>query len=137
MLRKPRQSGTLDYLMGSARSNNDCGIVRPRLRGNQIDSELEFSRLIDREITGFAAFQNAVELDPQLAKNLGLIRPVTPESAFPRGFRKKSDRVNGRSSQFAQPSHLLGLNAHTDRNLRAGLALPPLQDIRRASRSGH
>jgi hypothetical protein len=63
--------------MGSARSNNDCGIVRPRLRGNQIDSELEFSRLCDREVTGFGAFQNAVQLARKLAKNLGLLRPVT------------------------------------------------------------
>jgi len=57
------------------------------------------------EVTGFGAFQNAVELDSQLAKNLGLLRPVTPESAFPRGFRKKSDRVNGR---FSLGDHVAG-----------------------------
>ena len=63
-----------------------------RFGGNQIDPQLEFSRLFDGEITRLGAFQNAVELDTHLAKNLGIRRSVTHESALPRGFRPLIDR---------------------------------------------
>src|SRR6516162_10569216 len=61
-------------------------------RGSQVDYQLEFGRLMDRQLRGLGPLQNLRGIDAVLAVTLGDAHTVTQESARDRIFTKLVDR---------------------------------------------
>jgi hypothetical protein len=65
----------------SARCRSDGGIVRPiALAGLQVDHQLEPRGLLDGEIGGFGAFENAIDVDRGAADLLAKVRSAGHEA---------------------------------------------------------
>src|SRR5215813_11761230 len=84
----------LDHLDGAG---EDCGRdgEAERLRGLQVDHELEPGRLLDREVGGLGALEDLVYEAGSLAVQLSEVRPKRYEAARVHVFTKS---VNGRQS---------------------------------------
>ena len=69
-----------DDLVGDAK---DVGRHREgdRLRGLQVDHQLELGRLDDRKISGLLAFENAAHIDSGLPEIVDLIASIADEPA--------------------------------------------------------
>src|SRR5215467_7937393 len=61
-------------------------------RGSQVDYQLEFGRLMDRQLRGAGALENSRGVDAVLAVTLGDAHTVAQQSASDRIFAKLVDR---------------------------------------------
>jgi hypothetical protein len=83
-------------MTSSARARIDRGDGQAeRLRGLEIDDQLEPGRLFDRQIGGFGARQNPTDIDPDPAKHDGEAGSIADQPAGRGEFAPLIDRRNG------------------------------------------
>src|SRR6266853_2096978 len=79
-----------------------------RLRGLQVDEQLELRRLLHRQVGGLGTLQDLVHIDGSAAADVERAWPVGYEAA---GLHKRPDVVHGRqvarSRKFDEPSAVL------------------------------
>ena len=63
-----------------------------RLGGLQIDHEIEFGRLHDRQVGGFFAFEDATDIGSGVLVALGDVGPIADQPSGDRVFAKLIDR---------------------------------------------
>src|SRR5262249_41505232 len=73
-------SDLFDHLVGT-RQQCRGNFESERLRGLQVDDELELRRLLHRQVTGLLALENARRVDAAEAKRVRKDRSVTHETA--------------------------------------------------------
>ncbi len=66
-----------------------------RLRGLEVDDQLEPRRLLDRQISRLGAFEDLSGVNAGLAKDSGKARSIADQTAGSREFAQVIDRRNG------------------------------------------
>ena len=113
-------------ITSSARASNDCGIVKAeRLGGLQVDHQLEFGRLLDRQVGGLGALAESCHIRRAASNKLrGKIGAVSCQSTGHYVCAEWIDyRKPGFDFRFRRPFPKRNCQRidHPDRGHRAGL----------------
>src|SRR6516162_2168281 len=74
------RAASFDHLVGDGEHAGRNGEAE-RLGRLHVNDQLEFGRLLDRQITGLFAFKNAAGMDPDQVESVRKIRSVAHETA--------------------------------------------------------
>src|SRR5207253_3223658 len=72
-------SCSLDHLVGAA-EQRDWKRESERLRSLEVDHKLDFRRLLDRQVGGLLALENATDIDAQEAKRVRKARAIAHQA---------------------------------------------------------
>src|SRR5215475_12737136 len=89
----PSRFTSLDHLVGA---DKESGWHRKteRLGGLEVDDQLDFGGLLDRQVGGFLALENAARVEATQAKHIGEVVSIAHEPAGGSEFGKLVDRRN-------------------------------------------
>src|SRR5262249_53900153 len=96
-----QQKSLLNHLVGK-REHRRGHLKAERLRGFEVDDQLELGRLQNRQIGRSGAFEDSTGVNGDLAKLLGVIRRIADEPPIIDEFALK---IHGRNSMLRREPH--------------------------------